>query len=290
MGTYLPQLVTIKLSSLDKLQHLSSLGELCHLKYLALSFMDELVHIEGPFTLASRSAELMTFFPSLEKLQLSDMPKLKGWWRDLVLVKADAATADSLIDGNGRREQVVIPSFPCLHELEIEGCPSMTYFPPCPLAKNLKLLRCNEALTFCMKEGVPSAIIIASSSSSTSNLLPISVSDTSNYGDPILFEKLNIDDAGILNSLLQEFGRGAIEISIESCQMDSFSVCKLGFQRYCAFSLRHLSIYNCGNLESLSGGGIEHLTNLQYLYIGDCYLLDLEKKENMPWKSLHSLS
>ncbi|XP_048490364.1 putative disease resistance protein RGA3 [Beta vulgaris subsp. vulgaris] len=290
MGTYLPQLVTIKLWGLRKLQHLPSLSELCHLKSLQLFFMDDIEYIEGPFMLASRSAELMTFFPSLEKLCLFDMPKLKGWWRDLVLVEADAATVDSFIDGNGRREQVVIPSFPRLHELEIDGCPSMTYFPPCPVAKKVELSRCNEALTFCMKEGVPSAVIIASSSSSSSNLLPISVSDTSNSGDLILFERLKIDDAGILNSLLQEFGRGAVAISIVNSKMDSFSVCKLGFQRYCASSLRELSIYKCWKLKSLSEGGIEHLTNLQHLYIDDCYLLDLEEKENMPWKSLHSLS
>ncbi|XP_048490373.2 uncharacterized protein LOC125492259 [Beta vulgaris subsp. vulgaris] len=43
-------------------------------------------------------------------------------------------------------------------------------------------------------------------------------------------------------------------------------------------------------LKSLSGGGIEHLTNLQDLHISHCDLLDLEEKENMPWKSLHSLS
>ncbi|KMT04536.1 hypothetical protein BVRB_8g181990 [Beta vulgaris subsp. vulgaris] len=291
MGTYLPQLVTIELRGLRKLQHLSSLSELCHLKCLQLLYMDDLEYIEGPFMLASRSAELMTFFPSLEKLRLFNMPKLKGWWRDLVLVEADAATADSFIDGNGRREQVVIPSFPCLHELEVEDCPSMTYFPPCPLAKTVTLFKCNEALTFCMTEGVTSAVIIASSSSSTSNLVPISVSDTSNSADPILFEELNIDDAGILNSLLQEFGRGAVEILILYSDMDSFSVCnKLGFQRYCASSLRKLSIHNCWNLKSLSGGGIEHLKNLQYLCIDDCDLLDLEEKENMPWKSLHSLS
>ncbi|KMS94852.1 hypothetical protein BVRB_014680 [Beta vulgaris subsp. vulgaris] len=255
-----------------------------------LCYMDDLEYIEGPFMLASSSAELMTFFPSLEQLYLSDMPKLKGWWRDLVLVEADAATADGFIDGNGHREQVMIPSFPRLHELKMESCRSMTYFPPCPLAKILKLLRCNEALTFCMKEGVPSAVIIGSSSSSTSNLLPISVSDPINSGDPILFEELNIDDAGILNSLFQEFGRGAIQISIAKSQMDNFSVCKLGFQRYCASSLRTLSIENCRNLKSLSGGGIEHLTNLQDLYFDDCDLLDLEEKENMPWKCLHSLS
>ncbi|KMT04535.1 hypothetical protein BVRB_8g181980 [Beta vulgaris subsp. vulgaris] len=160
MGTYLPQLVTIELRGLRKLQHLSSLSELCHLKCLQLLYMDDLEYIEGPFMLASRSAELMTFFPSLEKLRLFNMPKLKGWWRDLVLVEADAATADSFIDGNGRREQVVIPSFPCLHELEVEDCPSMTYFPPCPLAKTVTLFKCNEALTFCMTEGVTSAVII----------------------------------------------------------------------------------------------------------------------------------
>ncbi|KMT04538.1 hypothetical protein BVRB_8g182010 [Beta vulgaris subsp. vulgaris] len=290
MGTYLPQLVTIKLWGVCKMQHLSSLSELCHLKSLELYDMDDFEYIEGPLMLASRSGELMTFFPSLEKLRLLSIPELKGWWRDLVLVEADAATADRFIDGNGSREQVVIPSFPRLRELEIEDCPSMTYFPPCPLAKVVKLLGCNKALTFCMKEGVPSAVIIASSSSSSSNLLPISVSDTSNSGEPILFEKLHIDDAGILNSLLEEFGRGAVEILIEDSGMDSFSVCKLGFQRYCATSLRDLSISECWNLKSLSGGGIEHLRNLQNLYIDDCYLLDLEEKENMPWKSLHSLS
>ncbi|KMT04537.1 hypothetical protein BVRB_8g182000 [Beta vulgaris subsp. vulgaris] len=271
MGTYLPQLVTIELWGLHKLQHLSSLSELCHLKCLQLSYMDDLDYIDGPFILASRSAGLMTFFPSLEKLCLFNMPKLKGWWRDLVLVEADTATADSFIDGNGRREQVVIPSFPRLHELEIQGFPSMTYFPPCPLAKKVKLLRCNEALTFCMKEGVPSAVIIGSSSSSTSNLLPISVSDTSNSGDPILFEHLTVDDAGILNSLLEEFGRGAIQISIAKSQMDSFSVCKLGFLRLPKLvnlpeglqhvtTLRSLCIHSCKKLKTLCS--LQSLTEL----------------------------
>ena len=67
------------------------------------------------------------------------MNKLKGWWKDLTW-KEEETGGGSLVYGNARFDQgVSLPSFPVLSDLCVGFCESMTYFPPCPHMKNLRL-------------------------------------------------------------------------------------------------------------------------------------------------------
>uniref|UniRef100_A0A803MC12 Disease resistance protein At4g27190-like leucine-rich repeats domain-containing protein n=2 Tax=Chenopodium quinoa TaxID=63459 RepID=A0A803MC12_CHEQI len=282
METFLPCLVSIKLSSLHELQHLPSMSQLCHLKSLQLWNMPMVEHIESDAPSASVSKAtkpMMTFFPSLEELVLVEMPQLKGWRRNLLWKEMEAG-GGCLINDRGSQEQaVILPSFPRLRDLSIGYCNSMTYFPPCPLLKKLELWVVNEALTFCMKGGFhPSPIkstTVSTSPSSSSSSVPCSLRA------PILcLEKLNIDNPTIFNSLFEEFVLGAVHIQIEDfAQVESMWTVRKGF-RGCESSIRHLKLESCSELTTLSGSGIEHLYNLQSLSIERCDNLDLE---GMPW-------
>ncbi|KAL2945247.1 putative disease resistance protein RGA3 [Bienertia sinuspersici] len=150
-------MLDVKLSELNGVQHFTSLSQLCHLKCLELEKMPNVEYIESgaTVTLASKARVSMTFFPVLEKLVLKMMPKLRGWWREIRWVEMESR-GGCLVDANSgiHMEHVAsLLSFPHLHDLSIEDCKSMTYFPPCPQVKKLHLVRVNEALTFCMKGG-----------------------------------------------------------------------------------------------------------------------------------------
>ncbi|KNA23268.1 hypothetical protein SOVF_026490 isoform A, partial [Spinacia oleracea] len=294
--TFLPGLVSIELSDFVGLQHLTSLSELHHLNYLKLSNMPNIQYIESnsPCTSATRASK---FFPSLEELELQGIPKLKGWWRDLSWMEMELMECGGcLVNSNGSMEQVVdLPSFPCLRDVRIIDCKNITYFPPCPHLKFLDLKSVNEALTFCMKRrSVQSSPITCpaaatATATSSSNLFPTGMSCNPKDASLFCLEELNIDNPMVFNSLFREFVLGVVRIEINfSDQLKSLWTIREGFQR-CAFSVRLLSIYNCQNLKSLSGGGIEHLTNLQSLSIDECFDLDLEEDEGMPWKYLSSL-
>ncbi|KAJ8422811.1 hypothetical protein Cgig2_018012 [Carnegiea gigantea] len=102
-------------------------------KFLRLSFLKDLDCIQNTTTRANISdgagtSEADAFFPSLERLQLSCMTKLKGWWRD-----------EEISNSNGKDGHRLLPSFPHLIELTIERCPNLTCIPPCPVREELEL-------------------------------------------------------------------------------------------------------------------------------------------------------
>ncbi|KAL2936600.1 putative disease resistance protein RGA3 [Bienertia sinuspersici] len=278
-------MVDVKLSELNGVQHFTSLSQLCHLKCLELEKMPNVEYIESgaTVTLASKARVSMTFFPVLEKLVLKMMPKLRGWWREIRWVEMESG-GGCLVDANSgiHMEHVAsLLSFPHLHDLSIEDCKSMTYFPPCPQVKKLHLVRVNEALTFCMKGGKGVSAATCTTSVSSSNISASSC-----------LEELRIGDAGVFNSLFREYVGGAVSIQIHRCFIgECMAKVKEGLQK-CSSSLRHLFIIDCCGLKCVSEGGIEYLTNLKSLKIDCCHELDLDEaeEEGMPWRFLHSLS
>ncbi|KNA13565.1 hypothetical protein SOVF_115490 [Spinacia oleracea] len=286
MATSFPGLVNIELSDFGSLKHLpSSLSQLRHLKYLKLHWMRNVEYIEigAPSLLVTR-----VFFPSLEKLELLGMCGLKGWWSDLKWVKKEAGRDStsieikeeeeekrSLVDCNSHIEHI-LPSFPRLRELNIKNCARMTYFPPCPNVKQLSLIHISSQFTFYTGGSY--------SSSSPSNMSML-----------CNLKMLHMDDDILFTSLFRKFVQEVVEIQLSIFwRRETLNLVKEGFLR-CASSLQSLLIENSSELKSLSGGGIEHLTNLQSLTIKKFANLDLEneeeeEEEGMPWKSLHFLS
>ncbi|XP_074285879.1 putative disease resistance protein RGA1 [Silene latifolia] len=126
-NAFLPNLVRVELFDCDNLLHLPSLSKLIHLKSLSLFCLDEMEYIED---LAHDGSYTEVFFPSLEKLKISSLTKLKGWWRT------------KGIDSDNCWQ----PSFPRLSGLEIDGCDKLTSFPPCINLKKLRLCHVNKEL------------------------------------------------------------------------------------------------------------------------------------------------
>ncbi|KMT15860.1 hypothetical protein BVRB_3g058270 [Beta vulgaris subsp. vulgaris] len=141
----LPNLVKLYIVSCYGLQILPSLSKLRYLKVLKLLDLANLEYVEDStsnsdhtaFSVSgSRIAEL-TFFPSLENLEIREVPNLKGWWR----------VANQLNDiDSSNSSHACQSSFSCLSLLAIENCPNLLSFPLCPSVQELCLTRLNEAL------------------------------------------------------------------------------------------------------------------------------------------------
>ncbi|XP_022154689.1 putative disease resistance protein RGA3 [Momordica charantia] len=74
----LVRLVTIKLSHCSRLQQLPQFDQYPFLKHLCLESLICIEYIDNNSNIYLSSS---TFFPSLEKLEISTMPNLKGWWK-----------------------------------------------------------------------------------------------------------------------------------------------------------------------------------------------------------------
>ncbi|KAL2945245.1 putative disease resistance protein RGA3 [Bienertia sinuspersici] len=192
------------------------------------------------------------------KLELKQMPKLKGWWRDVKL-----GEGGGLIDARGDVPMVHVmhlPSFPRLRELRIEGCYSMTYFPPCPHVKRLHLMGVNDALAFFMK----------GAAYSSSNVLV-----------SLCLDKLEVNNGRVINSILRDgFVGGAVDIEL-TCDkaMKSLGSVREGFER-CTSSLQHLLIRSWREMNVWS---IDDTP-----YDNDHDVLE-EVEEGMPWKYMQSV-
>ncbi|XP_077215906.1 putative disease resistance protein RGA3 [Tasmannia lanceolata] len=118
MSGNLTNLNTVSLVQCLNCQQLPPLGKLPSVKKLHINGMDGLKHIEGEFI--GGSNKVIKGFPSLEKLELVDMPNLEEWC--------------------GAREG----DMPCLGTLKISNCPKLQRFPHLPSINNLELGNCNE--------------------------------------------------------------------------------------------------------------------------------------------------
>jgi Leucine-rich repeat (LRR) protein len=130
----LTNLVTLRLLGCTKCQYLPSLSQLPSLKDLYLSHMDAMEYISD----SGDSNEFSSsFFPSLKIIYFSFCPNLKGWWRrrrdSSVEVNSDSHNSIE------NTEHPLLPSFPCLSELQISDCPMLTSMPPFPHLEHLIL-------------------------------------------------------------------------------------------------------------------------------------------------------
>lgn len=104
------------------------MGHLRHLKFLKLTHLSKVEYvvsskINGDGDAATSADADLVLFPSLEKLGLWSMPKLKGWWKSKSESESNSYSY----------------SLHQLSHLTIYDCCNLTTFPRCPELKEFKL-------------------------------------------------------------------------------------------------------------------------------------------------------
>jgi hypothetical protein len=180
----LTNLVRFQLWRCKKCQYLPPLIQLPSLKYLALCDMEAMQYISDNNELFSSLSMLVAFFPSLKEIHLYACPNLERWWRKIdsfMAVNSDGDNSIEIIAITSLTKHRQFPSFPCLSELKITGCPKLTSMPIFPhLDGQLVLLNANLRLvqqTMMMNMTTPKSPIstaIAPSTLASSSSTPLS--------------------------------------------------------------------------------------------------------------------
>ncbi|XP_077215953.1 putative disease resistance protein RGA3 [Tasmannia lanceolata] len=296
MSGNLTNLNTVSLVQCLNCQQLPPLGQLPFLKKLEINGMDGLKHIEGEFI--GGSNKVIKGFPSLEKLELVNMPNLEEWC--------------------GAREG----DMPCLGTLIISNCPKLQRFPHLPSINNLELRDCNEMVL----ASVPCLTALKSLQIRSIKGL---ISLPPGFLQPLTaLEKLEVSDCNELVSWPKEVGLHDLPslqyLQILSCpkleslgddeeglpitlrSLDISNGCDslkctptrglgklsslqhLDLVTQCPFlpeeelpvTLQSLNIFSCSNLKSMSKGIFSNLTSLKNLKIRSCP--QLESLEELP--------
>ncbi|XP_077215792.1 putative disease resistance protein RGA3 [Tasmannia lanceolata] len=298
MSGNLTNLNTVSLVGCLNCQQLPPLGQLPFLKELKINGMDGLKHIEGEFI--GGSNKVIKGFPSLEELELVDMPNLEEWC--------------------GAREG----DMPCLGTLKISNCPKLQRFPHLPSINNLVLRDCNEMVlasvpclttlkslqirsikglislppgflqpltaleklevTFC-NELVSWPIFGLHDLPSLQYLRISQCPKLESLGDdeeglPITLRSLDISNG--CDSLKCTPTRGLGKLS--SLQhLDLVTQCPFLPAEELPATLQSLKIFSCSNLKSMSKGIFNNLTSLKELVIRNCPQLEsLAGEEELP--------
>ncbi|XP_034679066.1 putative disease resistance protein RGA3 [Vitis riparia] len=117
LGSLFPHLIEIEISGCSRCEILPPFSQLPSLKSLKLHHMKEAELKEGSLT--------TPLFPSLESLELSDMPKLKELWRKDLLAEEG-------------------PSFSHLSKLYIHECSSLASLHSSPSLSQLEIIDCHN--------------------------------------------------------------------------------------------------------------------------------------------------
>ncbi|KAJ7982237.1 Disease resistance protein [Quillaja saponaria] len=230
----LSNLVHIGITYCSELQHLPPLHQLPHLEHLELSNLRSLEYVdsrdnESDWSSSSSSSSSPLFFPSLKRLELRDMDKLRGWWKW------------SEVTSEAEYQQMFLPWFPCLSGLWVANCPNLTSLPLYPYIEWLNCLRISVKMlrqllkppaTTTTADGSQIYTILQSSSSSSSHHSPFSrlrylfingMEDLENFPDELLpslttLQDLFINDCNNLASLPEWIGKLPLQqIYISRC-------------------------------------------------------------------------
>ncbi|KAL3537436.1 hypothetical protein ACH5RR_000802 [Cinchona calisaya] len=125
----LPNLASITIESCYQCQQLPAFGELPFLRLLKLYSFYMLEDI-------GHNSNSSSYFPSLKELVLFDLPLLRDWPRDSVVIERSKMTTEPL-DIQQQRSMHRMQSFPCLTKLTIINCPRLTSLPVPPLLEEL---------------------------------------------------------------------------------------------------------------------------------------------------------
>ncbi|KAL6328070.1 hypothetical protein AAG906_033342 [Vitis piasezkii] len=271
LGLSLQNLVRIEIRRCDRCQDLPPFGQLPSLELLKLQDLTAVVYIN------ESSSATDPFFPSLKRLELYELPNLKGWWR------RDGTEEQVLsLEHCMNLKTLILPPFPCLSKLDISDCPELRSFllPSSPCLSKLDISECLN-LTSLELHSCPrlSELHICGCPNLTSLQLPSFPS----------LEELNLDNVSQELLLQLMFVSSSLKSVSISRIDDLISLSSEGLR--CLTSLSNLLINDCHSLMHLSQG-IQHLTALKGLRILQCRELDLSDKEDdddMPFQGLRSL-
>ncbi|XP_038972142.1 LOW QUALITY PROTEIN: disease resistance protein RGA2-like [Phoenix dactylifera] len=250
-----PNPVRLILWSLERCEHVPSLGLLPLLKHLTMGEMHAVKRIEDEFYGDGGG----NAFPSLEALCLSDMPNLKEWHTKPMM-------------GSGGRQMAF---FPRLSQLWIDSCPELMAQPciPC-FVEDLRIEMSNEML------------LSAGSLAGLSKLKEleirecgVSLSSSSRWWDGLQYltalEKLQIWGCDELTCLPEGIMYLASLHTLHLDQNRNLRSLEGGGRKQQQQptpifpALQDLSISKCPNLATLPDG-LQYLTTLQALYIDIC--------------------
>nr|ARA91516.1 CNL-I [Cucumis melo] len=254
-------LVTIKLCECEKLKHLPQFDQFPFLKHLHLEDLPNIEFIDDNNYVSS---SLTTFFPSLEKLSIIQLPKLKEWWK-------------------GEFIDQTTPFPTTLHHLsrlKINHCPQLGSIPQHGPLRSLDVSGVSLQLFELVMEMATTNIIVGqdSSSSTTRSLSSLSIWDMD-------FEFLQLHDLfsnmthlkslviGNCKNIKMSSSRDGViwkELGslrrLDLCSIPELECLPKGLQY--VTTLECLKLYDCRNLVSIEG--IEHLTSLSLLEIEYC--------------------
>ncbi|KAL4039015.1 hypothetical protein IC575_002658 [Cucumis melo] len=244
---FLGGLVSIELCHCEKLEHLPQFDQFPCLKNLDLEDLSNIEYIDDSNSVSSST----TFFPSLEKLRIKKMPKLKGWWR-----------RGEIPSNYSAQYTASLPT--ALHQLSqlwILDCPQLAFIPQHPPLQSLAIggvgLKVFDMV-------IRMATNLAADSSSSSTLSKLSTLEIENIDIKFLPEALNCNmkDLQVL--------------SIRSCKYLQMSSSRLVYEEEDRLvywkelsNLRHLCFWDIPKLEYLPKG-LEYMTALESLYLQEC--------------------
>ncbi|XP_065870287.1 putative disease resistance protein RGA3 [Euphorbia lathyris] len=238
-------LVSIDFQCCRSIQWLPPFDQLPYLKELCVWVLTNLEHIDVAVNFENRGSS--SFFPSLTRLTLHGCPNLKGFLR----FKTDVGMNQTSLS------MEELPCFPCLDQLQIGDCPSLTYMPLFPKLKRLIL----------MKDGIkPLMEVLKMTTTSTSQSTSSPFSTLSQLEDLSIIQMEDVP----LDELLQY---------LPSLQYLSFSKCSCkslsgdenddGMQWQSLKVLRAVYFMNMPNLVSLPKG-LQYVTTLRTLQTNKC--------------------
>ncbi|XP_074285386.1 putative disease resistance protein RGA1 [Silene latifolia] len=247
-----PNLVTLRIVDCSELLYLPwQIEKLPHLKTLEISGLPNMEYVADSETLVSDEGS--SFFPCLDRLNIYELPKLKGWWRRSESGSHMVKSNDSRSSREAQVEWESSPCFPLLKILSIRNCENMMFVPLCPQLEELKIydsradMRCAHRPLSCTK-----------------------------------LKRLEINNLEWLKSMPSEYTQFLSEIEIRGDERME----RLGevneFPTSLLSSVQTLRIRVCPELVSIRGW-LEHLSALKYLYIGDCRKVELG---GMSWHNL----
>ncbi|CAO2824274.1 unnamed protein product [Amaranthus hypochondriacus] len=140
---FLPNLIRLQLSNLH-INNLICLGNLPHLKTLTLEYLNELEYMIDYCVASATSSVLSTtcLYPSLEKLVLYYLPKLKGWRRSRAM--AEEEDYEQLLgEISDNMEPLRLPQ---LKKLCVKGCLELKGILLCYVVEDLNLQEFNARL------------------------------------------------------------------------------------------------------------------------------------------------
>nr|ARA91517.1 CNL-II [Cucumis melo] len=244
-------LVNIRLWNCEKLQHLPRFDQFPFLKHLHLEGLPNIEFIDNKNYV---SHTLTTFFPSLEKLSIIDLPNLREWWKREFI---DQTTSFPTI-------------FHHLSELKIYHCPQLGSIPKHGPLHSLDISDISLQLFELVMEMATTNIIVGSQDSSSSATTSLSSLRISNMD----FEFVELYDLFSNMTHLKS-------LSIVDCKNMKMSSSLDGVIWKGLGSLRRLILWSIPDLEYLPKG-LQYVTTLQYLEISDCpNLVSIEGIEHL---------